>query len=215
MTKAKPMKRALRLPRLFAALSLAVVFAGCRGQDTAVVSQQSVVAQNKALCADPKYSQSPLPPPTGFVNDFAGVIDRETRERLEDVLARLRERAKVEFAVVTVKTTSGVSVFDYSLAVACGWGVGPRSDEGGGMVLLVAVDDRQWRFQVGRRLEEDFPESVVDAINVRMREHFSGGRYGAGVETGVNEVVRRLAERRGFILDEGANTNQTTGKVKP
>ena len=65
-------------------------------------------------------AKSPLPAPTGYVNDYANVIDSQTKARLETVLTNLKQRQDIEIAVVTVPTTNGEEIFDYSLAVARG-----------------------------------------------------------------------------------------------
>ena len=62
------------------------------------------------------------------------------------MLTELRNRSEIEFAVVTVETTGGQPIFDYSLDVARGWGIGPKdSSKGGGLLLMLAVKDRQCR----------------------------------------------------------------------
>src|SRR4051794_22076557 len=86
--------------------------------------------------AQAQTAQSPLPQPTGYVNDFAGVIDGETKNRLEAVLENLKKRADIEVAVVTVKTTGGTDIYAYSLAVARGWGIGDPEGEKNGLLLL-------------------------------------------------------------------------------
>ncbi len=60
---------------------------------------------------------SPLPAPTGFVNDFAGVIDAATKQQLEAKLKDLKDTTNpsVEIAVAVVKTTSeraDLGIFD-------------------------------------------------------------------------------------------------------
>jgi len=57
---------------------------------------------------------------TDYVTDDAKVIDEATRKQLETTFAALKERKKMDFSVVTVKTTGDKSVFDYSLALARG-----------------------------------------------------------------------------------------------
>src|SRR5229473_2035605 len=70
-------------------------------------------------------ANSPLPPPNPFryVVDNAGVIDSATNQRMEKILTDLKKAGDIEFAVVTVKTTADQDIFDYSLAVARGWGI--------------------------------------------------------------------------------------------
>src|SRR5205085_6463109 len=70
--------------------------------------------------------QSPLPAPTGYVNDYAKVIDNATKSRMEATLTNLDRQHQIQFAVVTVDTTNGREIFDYSLAVARGWGIGSK-----------------------------------------------------------------------------------------
>src|SRR5947199_5514819 len=65
--------------------------------------------------------QTTLPSPTGRVNDFAGVIDASVKERIENMLANLKERGGIEFNIVTVKSTEGKDIFDYSLQFARQW----------------------------------------------------------------------------------------------
>src|SRR4051812_47195610 len=82
--------------------------------------------------------KSPLPRPVGFVNDYANVFNGESKRRLESVLKELKDKSEIEFAVVTVETTGGRPIFDYSLDVARGWGIGPKdSSKGGGVLLLL------------------------------------------------------------------------------
>src|SRR5712691_146060 len=81
-------------------------------------------------------AQSPLPQPTGYVNDFAGVVDAATKARLETALGNLDRQQQIQFAVVTVDTTGGQDIFDYSLAVARGWGIGAKDVQKPSLLLL-------------------------------------------------------------------------------
>ncbi len=104
------------------------------------------------------YTEAPLPQPDGFykyVVDNANVLDPATKERLATILNRLKERADIEFAVVTVPTTGDEDIFEYSLTLARGWGIGSKEGEKNGLLLVVAVNDRKWRVQVSRHLEGD------------------------------------------------------------
>src|SRR5215210_6329479 len=75
-------------------------------------------------------NESPLPAPTSPVMDYAGVLDAGTKQSVEKRIIELRDRTnpKVELAVAIVKTTGERPIFDYSLAVARGWGIGSKDD---------------------------------------------------------------------------------------
>lgn len=147
-------------------------------------------------------TQSPLPPPTGYVNDFANVIDDAAEERLEAILTNLKERGDIEYAVVTVRTTGGQPAFEYTLNVARGWGIGAKGDESKGMITLVAVDDRKYQTQVSRHLEGDLPDGLIGEIQRRtMVERFRAGDYGGGIVSAAETFVATLAEKRGFSIE--------------
>jgi uncharacterized protein len=162
--------------------------------------QQPQPATNKVAAAEPKV-QSPLPAPTGFVNDYANVFDANEKRRLESLLTDLRDNSRIEFAVVTIKTTNGQPIFDYSLAVARGWGIGPKDTSiGGGLLLLLAVEDRQWRLQVSRSLEKDLPDDVCKELGDQSVELYRQGHYDQGIVKYVNSIIQRLQKIRGFSI---------------
>ncbi|HYN85909.1 MAG TPA: TPM domain-containing protein [Pyrinomonadaceae bacterium] len=147
-------------------------------------------------------TQSPLPPPTGYVNDYANVIDDAAEERLEAILTNLKERADIEYAVVTVRTTGGQPAFEYTLNVARGWGIGAKADGSKGMITLVAVDDRKYQTQVSRHLEGDLPDGLIGEIQRRtMVERFRAGDYGGGIVGAAETFVATLAEKRNFNIE--------------
>src|SRR3979490_3473503 len=57
--------------------------------------------------ANAQTASSPLPQPTGYVNDYAGVVDSATKDRLETTLGNLDRQQQIQFSVVTVDTTGG------------------------------------------------------------------------------------------------------------
>jgi uncharacterized protein len=147
---------------------------------------------------------SPLPPPNPFryVVDNAGVIDAATSQRMEKILTDLKTAGDIEFAVVTVKTTGDQDIFDYSLAVARGWGIGSSEGEKNGLLLLVAVDDHKYHIQVSRHLEGDLPDGLVGEAGRRMRDPFRRGDYSGGLMTAVQTIVSTLQEKRGFNVGD-------------
>lgn len=145
---------------------------------------------------------SPLPAPTGFVNDYANVIEPAAEDRLETILTNLKTVAGIEFAVVTVATTGEQDIFDYSLAVARGWGIGAKEDESKGLLMLVAISDRKYFTQISRHLEGDLTDSLSGQIQrARLVPPFKQGNYSLGIADTVETYVATLAEKRGFSLE--------------
>src|SRR5216684_7548290 len=125
-----------------------------------------------------------------------------TNQRMEKILRALKESGDIEFAVVTVKTTGDQDIFDYSLAVARGWGIGSSEGEKNGLLLLVAIDDHKYQIQVSRHLEGDLPDGLVGEVGRRMRDPFRKGDYSNGLMTAVQTIVSTLEEKRGFSVGD-------------
>src|SRR5947209_7884703 len=152
--------------------------------------------------ANAQTAQSPLPKPTGYVNDYAGVVDSATKERLETTLGNLDRQQQIQFSVVTVDTTGGREIFDYSLAVARGWGIGSKDAQKPSLLLLVAIKDRKYFTQVSRHLEGDLPDGLVGQIQrERLVPAFRAGEYGRGLADTVNAYITTVATKNGFSTD--------------
>src|SRR3989442_7587097 len=154
------------------------------------------------VSASGQAAQSPLPPPNGYVNDYAKVVDRATKQRLETTLANLDHQQQIQFSVVTVDTTGGQDIFDYSLAVARGWGIGSKDTQKPSLLLLAAIKDRKYFTQVSRHLEGDLPDGLVGQI---QREHlvpaFRAGEYGQGLADTIDTFITTVAQKNGFSTD--------------
>jgi uncharacterized protein len=141
-----------------------------------------------------------IPEPTGNgVNDFANIIDSNTEQRLEQALINLKREQKIEFGVVTVRTTGGQEIFDYTLAVGRKWGIGPSEGSKEGLLLLIAVDDRKYFTLVSRHLQGELPDGIVGSIQRQnLVPAFRAGDYGKGVMDTIRAYIDRVAEQRGF-----------------
>jgi uncharacterized protein len=146
--------------------------------------------------------QSPLPKPTGYVNDYAGVIDSATKQRLETTLGNLDRQQQIQISVVTVDTTGGQEIFDYSLAVARGWGIGSKDAQKPSLLLLAAIKDRKAFTQVSRHLEGDIPDGLAGQIQrEQLVPAFRAGDYGKGLADTVNAYITTIASKQGFSTD--------------
>jgi uncharacterized protein len=143
-----------------------------------------------------------LPEPFTPIVDYANVIDPNTKQKLEAVYRNLKERTGIEFAVATVPTTGDQDIFDYSLAIARGWGIGSKEGEKNGFLLVVAVNDRKYFTQISDHLEGDLPDGVVGQI---QREHlvpnFRRGDYSRGIYETIQGYLATLAQKRGFSIE--------------
>lgn len=130
------------------------------------------------------------------------MIDADTRQRLESIYLNLKERAQIEYAVLTVPTTGDQDIFDFSLAVARGWGIGPKDGEKAGLLLVIAVQDRKYFTQISDHLEGDLPDGLVGQIQrERLVPPFKQGNYSKGIFDTIQAYVATLGAKRGFSIE--------------
>jgi uncharacterized protein len=145
-----------------------------------------------------------LPMPTGFVNDFVGVIDQAMKDKLEKRLTDFRDHTHppVGIAIAVVRTTGDRSIFDYSLAMARAWNTGSNDDYSPKMLLLVAIDDRKYFTQVSKGLEDELPDDIVGSLQQQyLVPEFKRGHYGKGIEDTVNSYITTIENKRGAHVE--------------
>ena len=147
-------------------------------------------------------SPVPLPVPFNPIVDNANVIDSGTRERLEQIYRDLKERGNIEYAVLTVDTTGDRDIFDYSLAVARGWGMGSKDGDKASFLLVVAIQDRKYYTQVSRHIEGDLPDGLAGQIQrERLVPQFRQKNYSQGILDTIESYVATLGAKRGFSVE--------------
>ncbi len=143
-------------------------------------------------------NNSPLPAPTGFVNDYAGVIDAATKQQLEAKLQNLKDTTDppVEIAVAVVKTTGDRPIFDYSLAVARGWKIGSKELDNPSALLFIAIDDRKYFTQVSKDLEDELPDGSVGRLQRQnLVPEFRNGNYAKGIADTIDAYIAEIKSR--------------------
>ncbi|HEX5965984.1 MAG TPA: TPM domain-containing protein [Pyrinomonadaceae bacterium] len=148
--------------------------------------------------------QPPVPLPTPFtpIVDYANVIDADTRQRLESIYLNLKDRGGCVYSVLTVQTTGEQDIFDYSLAVARGWGIGPKDAENPSFLLVIAIQDRKYFTLVSQHLEGDLPDGLVGRIQrERLVPAFKQSNYSKGIYDTVQAYVATIASKRGFSVE--------------
>jgi uncharacterized protein len=132
--------------------------------------------------------------PRGYVNDFAGVLSPAVREQLENLATELNQKTKSQLAVVIVPSLNGQPIDDYSIALAERWGIGSKKAGDTGVMLLVAVKDRQDRIEVGYGIEPILTDGMAGEILRGMRPDLRAGNYDAAVAQAVGEIAGVIAQ---------------------
>lgn len=162
-----------------------------------IASLAILISFSHAFSQDAEWSinRSPLPEPTGFVNDYAGVIDAPTKAALEAKLKTLKQTTNpsVEIAVAVVRTTGDRAISEYSIAVARGWKIGSKEQDNPSALLFIAIDDRKYFTQVSKDLEDELPDGLVGSLQRQyLVPEFRKGNYGKGISDTIDAYIATI-----------------------
>lgn len=130
--------------------------------------------------------------PAGYVTDAAGVLSAETKSVLETRLTALDVSTTEQIAVVTVPSLEGDYIEHYAVQLFEKWGIGEAKKDTG-VLLLLALEERELRIEVGYGLEGVLPDSVADRIiQDEMIPLLKEGNYDAAVVAGVERIIAAI-----------------------
>lgn len=140
-----------------------------------------------------------VPPLKARVTDLAGVISPTERMRLEEKLYFFESKTSNQIAVLIVPSLEDESVEEYSIRVTDKWQLGDP-DKDNGILLLIVMNERKMRIEVGYGLEGALTDLISSQIiRNEIAPHFRTGNYAAGIEAGLNAIM--LATRNEYQAD--------------
>jgi uncharacterized protein len=137
--------------------------------------------------------------PTGYVTDLAGVMQPQAKTQLENMCTELEQKTGAQMAIVTVKSLDGNDVDDYGNRLFQSLGVGQKKSEGG-VLLLVAPNDRKYRVEVGYGLEHIINDARAGDTGRAMVPFFRRGDYSGGVVAAAAQLAKFIADDKGVTL---------------
>jgi uncharacterized protein len=142
-----------------------------------------------------------LPMPEQYVDDLAGVVDAEHKRALDGILQELEQKTGVQYIILTVDSTNGVPIEEYSIHQAHDvWKLGQKGKDNG-LLFTLAVKDHKYRFEVGYGLEGFVTDAFVGQVGrdflvpYLKRDQYSQGIYEANLR-----VVQRIAREYNVTL---------------
>lgn len=142
--------------------------------------------------------------PARLVNDFAGLMDEQSKAALEDSLVRFANHTSTQVTVVTVSDLSGYDIAQYAQELAEKWGVGQKGKDNGVIILVKPkTDDSRGQAFIGTGYgaEGALPDvTCMRIVNEKMIPFFKEGNYSGGIRVGALAVMQALSGE--FEADE-------------
>jgi uncharacterized protein len=140
---------------------------------------------------------------TAHINDFANVIDSATKSQIETILINFENLSGAQIAVAVIPSLEGGTIEEYANGLYRAWGIGGKSgpNKDKGALLVIAIEDRRSRLEVGYGLEGDLPDGLAGEMLRRMRPYFQQQQWSQGVTVGVRTIVDTLAQKWNLSIE--------------
>ena len=145
-----------------------------------------------------------LPEPSRefYVNDFVGLISEDAKSNIVRVnLNYENTEEKPQIVIAVVPDMQGLDENKYAVELFEKWGIGNKKYDNGVLVLL-AMEERRIKIEVGYGLEGAITDSVSGRILDDSMDYLSSGDYSAGLENIFYQLANRVNEEYGYNSDE-------------
>lgn len=156
----------------------------------------SVLVLAAALCAQQVPAQ--YEKPAGYLSDFAHVVDAADADAIEQYASSLRTSTGAEVAVVTIRSLNGEPVEDFANNLYRKWGIGQKGSNEG-LLILLAIEDRKSRVEVGYGLEPILTDGYVGSVQRLIRPELRDGKYGAALRKALEAFGAKIQQAKGTL----------------
>jgi uncharacterized protein len=149
--------------------------------------------------------------PRDYVVDLAGIVRSDLKNELNAYLQTLEQKTTAQVLVLTVRTLDSQNIEEFALNTKEKWKLGQKGKDNG-VLIVVAVNDRKYRIEVGYGLESVLPDSMVGSIGREyFVPYFRAGDYSTGIYAGTIAVIRTIAAHEGVSITTGSERTQPHG----
>jgi len=136
----------------------------------------------------------PKPTPYKYINDYVGVVEPEYVQKIISVGKELEDKTTAQVTAVIIDSLQGITIEEYAVELFRRWGIGQKGKDNG-VLLLVAINDRQMRIEVGYGLEGAIPDGKAGRIRDEyIIPYFKEGDYSKGIYYGYLALAKEVAK---------------------
>lgn len=134
-----------------------------------------------------------FPSPQGLVNDFADVVSPADEAKINALARAVLDKTGATVVIVTLSDLGGEDYTEYANRLYAAWGIGQKGEDKG-VLILVAVEERKMRIEVGYGLEGVIPDGLAGQIRDRyIVPYLKENRYGEGLLAGTAAVAQAIS----------------------
>lgn len=152
-----------------------------------------------------------IPPPTGFVNDFAGLLTKEEVAKISRDLELYKASTSNDIRILIVENLQGLPISEFSIKVAEAWKIGKKGKDNG-IIITIAKSERKIRIEAGRGLEGRLTDAVTgQIIRKQMKPSMKDWKTAEALSLALPQI--KLAIRGEFKADDSSKEAEELGTV--
>lgn len=145
---------------------------------------------------DPSSRTTSYPAASGYIVDESDILSPDVESLLTTQLTQLNDATGIQIAVVTIPTTNGIPMPEYSIGLAETWGIGDAEADSG-ILFITATEDRQTRFEIGYGMEGILTDSQGGRIlDNSVIPHFKNNDFETGIVEGVGALIHHVTNNQ-------------------
>jgi len=149
----------------------------------------------------------PKPNSSFYVFDQANLISTSVELEIVKTSEALYRESGAQIVVVTLENLGGYDLEQYSVQLFRDWGIG-NSNQNNGVLIILALEEREVRIEVGYGLEGAIPDSVAGRIlDESMLPSLASGIYDSAFYDTYQSILRRVMDEYGIESLSGINTS--------
>lgn len=148
-----------------------------------------------------------------YINDYTDIINDSTKQYIVSVGNELENKTGSQEVVVIVNSLEGKDIESYANELFRSWGIGQK-DKNNGLLILIALNDKKWRVEVGKGLEG----TITDIYSARVMDSiaapkFKEGNFEDGIKNSYAIFADDIAKSYNVTLEKNMNINQIKNNV--
>ena len=142
--------------------------------------------------------------PQGFVSDFTNTLTQDEHQAFEAKLSAFEKETSSEISVVIIPGLEDDTIENFAVELFKEWGIGKQGKDNG-VLLLVALNDRKVRIEVGYGLEGVLTDAQSSwIITNTIRPAFREEKYYEGLDAAVDQII--AATKGEYVSSETQST---------
>lgn len=145
---------------------------------------------------------------SGYINDYANLLSKSEKQNLENKLSNFQKETSTEIAVVIIDSLQEDTIENFAVQLFEDWNIGTKTNDNG-ILLLIAIEDKKLRIEVGYGLEG----SLTDLQSGQIIRHtltpaFQSGNYYTGIDTATNQIISAVRGEE-FVVENNDDKNNS------